>query len=72
MITSDFDDKITEQCEKHNLEHDYGVHDVACEEDDLFGFTTYEVPKGKVKELMNIWKKILEDLGCKTGAIKKA
>jgi hypothetical protein len=49
------------------LEHKYGVHDFTGhgQPDGSWdiGFTTYEVDKGKVNELMDIWKTKLKAIG---------
>ena len=62
-------DDLINACASEDLETKYGIHDVSYATSDLFGFTTYEVEKNKVLELMGVWKRILEGYGYKCGEI---
>ena len=56
------------ECDKRNLELDYGVHDYETSgEYELIGFTSYAIDNDKYSELIEIWKSILIQLGFEVG-----
>jgi hypothetical protein len=58
-LPEDFDyEGIVDIIEEHRFEYEFGVHD-ACGE---IGFTSYEVPKDRVDDLMDRWRTIFVDL----------
>tara|TARA_Y100000034_G_C6661649_1_gene290094 strand:+ start:232 stop:507 length:276 start_codon:yes stop_codon:yes gene_type:complete len=45
------------------LECKYGVHDADGDGKEYVGYTTYEVRRSKIDELMGIWKTKLKEFG---------
>jgi hypothetical protein len=63
-------DAIYHELNYRDLESRFGVHDWSTSEQDDgtiedIGFTTYEVDKKEVAELLEIWKEILTNVGIK-------
>lgn len=52
-----------------DFESTYGVHDVAFGENDLLGFTSYEIEEDKFPELMEKWRDIFKRRGLLTSEI---
>jgi hypothetical protein len=69
-LSLELDDIIVNACDDYNLETKYGVHDIDFGNDNIWGWCSYEVKKDKIKELMEIWKKILIEIGYECGEIK--
>jgi hypothetical protein len=82
ITTEDFWECSTQQVEdlqdildevRSDLEDEYGVHDFGGgEEGDsyIWGFNTYEVPSGKIMELVTKWRDAFVKLNFKVGDIK--
>lgn len=67
-----FLDAVMDKINDKNLEILYGVHDISMSNNELLGFTTYEVHAHKWNDLMKIWRGILTELGFRVGKyIKK-
>ena len=69
-------DRLYEELNERNLEERYGVHDWSTTNSPDFdfvediGFTTYEVEKSKVSNLLKEWEEILIIVGIKIGTWK--
>jgi len=66
-----YDEVLDHLCEEINtrkLEHIFGVHDFStCGEEELIGYSSYEVADEDWERLIGIWRLILHDLGYALG-----
>jgi hypothetical protein len=60
---------MVDKCAEYDLESKYGVHDINFDDDNIWGWNSYEVEEEKIPELMNKWRVILIELGYDCGDV---